>query len=218
MCGAVSLDGENELFNTARLTVRAGHDWSEWEAISETHHARVCQTDESHTGQARHDFVGGICADCGYKMPGVTFVSGTVTSFNSETDDITIELFAEGSTTADYTVTVKGNTAEYIIEGVAEGTYTMRVSKNKHIPREYTVIVGTEDVVQDAKIHTKGDVDGDGMLSTTDYIIVKRAYMNTYKLNDVEFLAADIDEDDAITTADYIFVKRAYMGTYEING
>ena len=202
MCGAVSLDGENELFNTARLTVRAGHDWSEWEAISETHHARVCQTDESHTGQARHDFVVGICTDCGYKMPGVTFVSGTVTSFGSETEDITIELYAEGSATADYTVTVKGNSANYSIAGVVPGTYTMKVMKQNHVKREYTVTVGSSNVVQDVEIHLLGDINGDGRVTFTDVNKANLHYKNKSILSGYEFMCADVNGDGKITFAD----------------
>ena len=217
MCGAVSLDGENELFNTARLTVRAGHDWSEWEAISETHHARVCQTDESHTGQARHDFVVGICTDCGYKMPGVTFVSGTVTSFGSETEDITIELYAEGSATADYTVTVKGNSANYSIAGVVPGTYTMKVMKQNHVTREYTVIVGTNPVVQDVKIHLKGDIDGNGTVTTMDYMRVNSHAKGITLLTDYALKCADVvGTDGKVTTMDAMRVNAHARGTAKL--
>ena len=202
MCGAVSLDGENELFNTARLTVRAGHDWSEWEAISETHHARVCQTDESHTGQARHDFVGGICADCGYKMPGVTFVSGTVTSFGSETDNVILQLIAEGYSEADYEAIVKGNTATYSIGGVAPGTYTLRVVKNNHVTREYTVVVGTDDVTRDVKIHLKGDITGDGRINIMDVNRANLHFKKKITLTGYEFDCANVTGDTQVNIMD----------------
>jgi hypothetical protein len=94
-------------------------------------------------------------------------VSGKVTSFGSDTDDITIELYPEGSASAYYTVTVKGNAAEYSIEGIAEGTYTMKVSKKNHVTRTYTVTVGGS-VTQDAKICLLGDVTGEGKLNIMD--------------------------------------------------
>lgn len=100
--------------------------------------------------------------------PAGAIVSGTVTSFNSDTDDITIELFAEGSTSADYTDTVKGNTAEYFIVGVAEGTYTMRVSKNNHVSREYALFIEGA-VTFNASINTIGDATMDGVLDVYDY-------------------------------------------------
>ena len=214
MCGAVSLDGENELFNTARLTVRAGHDWGEWEAISETHHARVCQTDESHTGQARHDFVGGICADCGYKMPGVTFVSGTITSFGSETDNVILQLIAEGYSEADYEAIVKGNTATYSIGGVAPGTYTLRVVKNNHVTREYTVVVGNSSVLQDVKIHLRGDINGDGKVTTIDFGRANSHAKGVAILTGYELLCVDtVKQDGLVTTADAGRVNAHARGT-----
>ena len=77
-----------------------------------------------------------------------TTVSGTVTSFGSEIDDIVIALFAEGSATADYTVIVKGNSTEYAIEGVADGNYTLRVTKAYHLVAEKEITV-SGDTVQD---------------------------------------------------------------------
>ena len=38
----------------------------------------------------------------------------------------------------------------------------MKVMKQNHVTREYTVTVGTEAVTQDAKINLLGDINGDG--------------------------------------------------------
>ncbi|MGN1116833.1 MAG: hypothetical protein ACI4TH_09705, partial [Candidatus Ornithomonoglobus sp.] len=98
---------------------------------------------------------------------GVT-VSGTATSFNSVTDDVTIQLIESGTSEAAYETIVKGNTANYSITGVASGTYTMKVMKKNHVTREYTVTVGGSNVTQDVKIHLKGDITGDGKVNTSD--------------------------------------------------
>lgn len=142
-------------------------------------------------------------------------VSGTVTSFGSETDDITIELYAGGSTSADYTVTVKGNAAEYSIKGVAAGTYTLRVVKNSHVTCEYAVVVGNNDVTQDVKLHLFGDANCDGGITSADYTLVKRACFNTYNFEGAALLAADANCDGNITSADYALIKRICFGTYK---
>ena len=77
-------------------------------------------------------------------------------------------MIAEGYSEADYEVFVKGNTAEYSIEGVSAGTYTMKVMKQNHVTREYTVIVGTVPVVQNVEIWLLGDVNGDGTINVKD--------------------------------------------------
>ena len=223
MCDAVSLDGESELFNTARLTIRAGHDWGEWEAISETHHARVCQTDESHTGQARHDFIGGICADCGYKMPGVTFVSGTVTSFGSETDNVIIHLIAEGYSEADYEVIVQGNTATYSIGGVAAGTYTLKVTKNGHKTYTATVTVSDGDVIHNVELESIstevliGDVNRDGQVNSIDSNLLKRSVAGEYMIDAASpaALNADINGDGQTNSIDSNLLKRMVAGEYK---
>ncbi len=63
-----------------------------------------------------------------------------------------------------------------------------------------------------------GDVDSDGAITPTDYIIVKRHVMGTYALDEKEMAAADVDKDGTINFVDYILVKRHIMGTYEIDG
>ena len=81
-------------------------------------------------------------------------LSGTVTSFGDDTDEIMIELIPEGSTETAYYVIVTGNTAKYNLLNVAAGTYTLKVSKANHVTREYTVVVGDTSVLQDVKRST----------------------------------------------------------------
>ncbi len=141
--------------------------------------------------------------------PAGAIVSGTVTSFNSDTDDITIELFAEGSTSADYTDTVKGNTAEYSIVGVAEGTYTMRVSKANHVTREYTIVIGTDDVTQDVELNLYADTNLDGEIDVEDY----QALVNAVLADDHEQIGT-AEYDDLIH---YDLVMDGYLNVLDVS-
>ncbi len=132
---------------------------------------------------------------------GVT-VSGTATSFNSDTDDVTIQLIESGASEPAYETIVKGNATGYSIAGVLPGTYTMKVMKNNHVTREYTVTVGSSNVVQDVKIHLKGDINGDGKVNTSD---VSKANSHTKKvttLTGYEFACADVNGDGKVNTSD----------------
>ena len=150
-----------------------------------------------------------------YKFPeaaaapaGVT-VSGTVTSFLSDTNDITIALFAEGSASADYTATVKGNTAEYSIEGVAAGTYTVKVSKANHVTREYEVVVGTEAVAKDVKICPKGDVNLDCEVNADDLTALARHVAKIEILEDAyALLCSDVDDNGTQSADDLTKLAR----------
>ncbi|MBQ7398256.1 MAG: hypothetical protein IJW09_05460 [Clostridia bacterium] len=75
-------------------------------------------------------------------------VSGEVTSFHDEKGEITLHLIAEGESNPSYEVIVKGNSAEYAIEGVADGNYTLRATKAYHLVAEKEITV-SGDTVQD---------------------------------------------------------------------
>ena len=57
---------------------------------------------------------------------------------------------------------------EYKFSNVAAGTYTLKVMKENHVTREYTVVVGNSSIIQDVKIHLKGDINGDDKVNTSD--------------------------------------------------
>ena len=141
-------------------------------------------------------------------------VSGTATSFNSSTDDVTIQLIESGASEAAYETIVKGNTASYSIAGVAPGTYTMKVMKQNHVTREYTVIVGTNPVVQDVKIHLLGDINGDGKVNMKDWGAVYAHVNETKLLTGYELKCAEVTGDGKVTMKDW---NRIYAHVNETN-
>ena len=74
------------------------------------------------------------------------------------------------------------------------------------------------DVVEDKPEVKLGDVNGDGEIDKFDYILVKRAVMNTITLDDAQKALADVNDDGEIDKFDYILVKRHVMGTFVIGG
>ncbi len=71
-------------------------------------------------------------------------VWGYVTSSGDSNDETTIQLLQGG--VPKYEMTKVGNSPNYTFDGVAAGTYTLRVSKANHITAETEVIVASEDV------------------------------------------------------------------------
>ena len=146
-----------------------------------------------------------------------TTVSGKVTSLGSETDNITIELYAQGSVSADYTVTVKGTTAAYAIEGVGEGTYTMTISKKNHVTRTYTVTVGSSAVTQDVQLCPLGDVTGDGKVNIMDVVKLYAHVKGASVLTDDYVLAcADVTEDGKVNIMDVVRLYAHVKGTQKL--
>lgn len=111
------------------------------------------------------DISGGTVMVEAAAVTGVT-VSGTVKSYGSETENVTVTLTPENGTPM--TTVVTGNSAAYKFENVSAGTYTLKVEKANHVAREYKVTVSGDAVQQDAKVCLKGDLTGDGKVNTAD--------------------------------------------------
>lgn len=62
-----------------------------------------------------------------------------------------------------------------------------------------------------------GDVNGDAVLDSLDYLAVKRSYLGTGYVGVLGLEAAGVKEGGRITAINYIMVKRAAFGTYNIN-
>lgn len=94
---------------------------------------------------------------------------------------------------------------------------------NDLIPSE---IVGTGSViyimndnnkmVEDAEIVIKGDINGDGRVTTLDYLKVKKQFGEGVSFTGAIFKAADIDDNGNITTGDYLKIKRHFDKTYDL--
>ena len=133
-------------------------------------------------------------------------LSGTVKSFGSTTDPVTVQLFKIGSSSAAYNTTVKGTSASYTISGIVPGTYTMKVSKKNHVTREYSVTVSAGTQTQNAQIHLRGDVNGDGAVNKTDALhLLKHTILPTaYKINQ----SGDMNGNGAVNKADALYLLK----------
>lgn len=130
-------------------------------------------------------------------------LSGTVKSYNSTTDPVTVQLFKSGSSSAAYNTAVKGNSASYTISGVTPGTYTMKVSKKNHVTREYTVTVSSGMKTQNAQIYLLGDVNLDGRVNTMDCTRLFKHVNKTQLLTDAYAQkCADTNGDGRVNTMD----------------
>ena len=158
----------------------------------------------------------------GYSVPVASGVRGQVVSFH-DGSDVTVALFADGSAQPQYTTTVPAGeksggkyTAVYDIPEVAPGTYTMKVMKNNHVTREYTVTVGAENVTQDVKIHLKGDINGDGKVNTSDVGKANSHAKGTSTLTGYEFACADVNGDGKVNTSDVGKINSHAKGTNKL--
>ena len=139
-----------------------------------------------------------------------TTVKGTAKSYLTADDTLTIQLVKSGVVA--YETTVKGNSADYSISGVANGTYTMRVSKKSHADREYTVKVWSADVTQNVEIFPIGDVNSDGDISVVDATLIQKYIVGLEKLTDLQKKSAEVNGDGEISVVDATLIQKYIVG------
>lgn len=147
------------------------------------------------------------------ETPAGSTLSGSITSFRSDEDEISVELL-QNDATVDLTI-VTGNAASYSFSDVEDGDYQLRISKKNHATRTYDVTV-SGDTVQDAKIHLMGDISGDGAVKNGDYSRILAYLKGTKGLSDYEFACADISGDGAVKNGDLSRVLAYLKGTREL--
>ena len=75
--------------------------------------------------------------------------------------------------------------------------------------------------IGDAQIHTltvvvPGDINGDGVVDTTDYMRVKAIMLGAYTPNSTEACAADVNTSNSIDTTDYMRIKAYMLKAYDL--
>ena len=157
-----------------------------------------------------------VCQICGHSekfdfVPALnTTVSGTILSYLVD-GDVLVEFFQEGVEGAVYSTTVNGVSGvavEYSVADVAPGTYTVKVSKDKHATRVYTIEVGAEEVSLDMKICPKGDVTGDGDVTVKDFKMILQHVNESRFLEGYALVCGDLTNDGDCTIKDLSRVLR----------
>ena len=147
------------------------------------------------------DISGGTVTVEAAAVTGVT-VSGTVKSYGSETENVTVTLTPENGTPM--TTVVTGNSAAYKFENVPAGTYTLKVEKANHVAREYKVAVSGDAVQQDAKVCLRGDVNMDGAVDIGDHQTLFEHLQGINLITDeYQLKTANVNQDNAVDIGDH---------------
>lgn len=67
-----------------------------------------------------------------------------------------------------------------------------------------------------ATLIIKGDINGDGRVTSADYTILKKYFSGTSVLEGVGKEAADVDENGRLSSTDYQRIKKYFMGVYNL--
>jgi propanediol utilization protein len=102
---------------------------------------------------------------------------------------------------------------------------TLEVVDGKGIVISGSAIVGTgaqinlyekDKIIDSVSVVVLGDVDGNGIVDTTDIVRVKAAFLGSFMLDDAESNAADVDGNGIIDTTDYMRVMSHFLGSYDL--
>ncbi len=182
-----------------------------------------------------------VVVEDGYSVDVVLFDSEgekTVTvTYAGVTLDFTVKVLPEGSE-----ITLSED-SEYTIEkklllGVAEKTSVANLITNfantvtvldrtgKEV-EDYETYVGTgfrvvtydgDEIADELVIIVKGDVNGNGVIDTNDYMLIKRACLGTVNLSEgsAAHRAADVNGTGVLDSNDYLQVKTHYRGLIDL--
>ena len=154
----------------------------------------------------------GLTATCTVTSNGtirVQRVSGKITSYIDETQDIKIELIQSGTNTVINSVTLEGNATSYNLNGVVLGDYILRVTQGSTV-NEYEISIGNEEVVQDVELFVLGDVNGDGKASPYDALLINKMFEEMKTPTEEQLAAGDIDGNGMLTPYDALMINLAF--------
>ena len=112
-----------------------------------------------------------------------------------------MELIDDQGTVA-ATQTVTGSTAEYRLENVPAGTYTLLVNRQNHVTGKYPVTVTNVNVIKNVELRLLGDVNGDGTINARDKKLVYNHIEKISLFSGYLFEVGDVNGDGMINARD----------------
>ena len=142
-------------------------------------------------------------------------VSGTITSYGSDSESVTVQLIEAGHTEPAYEAIVTGNSVDYSFETVPAGTYTLKVMKKGHAPWTENITVGSSAVTKDVTVYMYGDVNRNGKVTTVDAKQILQ-YLAGGTLDNEQLLLADVNGNGSVTTVDAKWILEYLAGMRDL--
>ncbi len=126
-------------------------------------------------------------------------LKGTIEASTVNSDEIYIELIGADNS---FSLTLSGDATEYSFTGLEEEVYTLKISQNNCVTREYEVNATAELPDLNVKLHLIGDINGDGKVNTVDVAKANACAKSIATLEGYELSCADINGDGKVNTLD----------------
>ncbi len=144
-------------------------------------------------------------------------VSGTIRSYGSASESITVTLVPIGGSPLVKSVT--GSSVTYSFTGVSAGNYTLKVEKKGHAPWTESITVSNQNIYgKDVTVYLWGDVNRDGDVTAADAQEIQRKAAGLSSVFSTDpntaycVSRADVNNDNKITAADAQEIQRKAAG------
>ena len=139
-------------------------------------------------------------------------VSGTVTSYGSDSENVTVQLIEVGHTEPAYEDIVSGNSAAYSFPTVPAGTYTLKVMKKGHASWTEEITVGTDNIGKDVTVYQYGDVNRNGTVTVLDASWIRQHLVGKKAFDEYQLQLADVNKSGNISVLDASWIRQRLVG------
>ena len=111
---------------------------------------------------------------------------------------------------------------------VSDVTTTVSVTPGSAMVSPENALSSASGAIHDVEAHSvltlhlttqegrRGDVNGDGQIDSTDYLLLKRHMLGTLRLTDKQLRFADVTGNGVVDSTDYLLLKRHMLGTFRL--
>lgn len=143
-------------------------------------------------------------------------VSGTIRSYGSASESITVTLIPIGG--SPLVKSVSGISVNYSFTGVSAGNYTLKVQKKGHAPWTESITVSNQNIYgKDVTVYLWGDVNRDGKVNGTDALWVRQSSAGGRTLDAYQKVLADLNRDGKVNGTDALWIRQISAGSRVLN-
>ena len=143
-------------------------------------------------------------------------VSGTIRSYGSASENITVTLVPIGGSPLVKSVT--DSSVTYSFTGVSAGNYTLKVEKKGHAPWTESITVSNQNIYgKDVTVYLWGDVNRDGKVNSTDALWVRQSSAGGRTLDNYQRTLANVNADNKVNSTDALWIRQISAGSRVLN-
>ena len=143
-------------------------------------------------------------------------VSGTIRSYGSASESITVTLVPIGG--SPLVKSVSGSSMTYSFTGVSAGNYTLKVEKKGHAPWTESITVSNQNIYgKDVTVYLWGDVNRDGKVNSTDALWVRQSSAGGRTLDNYQRTLANVNADNKVNSTDALWIRQISAGSRVLN-